>query len=371
MAKAKSLVGKTVRINADLLDIRGDAHPQAGKLATLTSKNGKSYVASCEGDAIAVLHLGDFSLEESAAPALTGLAPIAHALLDPRAIAESPFNPRKTYDPAKLAELAENIKAVGVLQPVLVRPVGNRFELVFGHRRLRATLLAGVKPIPAMVQELSDSQAARLQAIENLQREDLDPIEEAQGYQDLVDNQKLSKQEVAAQLNMSRTYVYNQLKLLDLCLEGKNAVKAGFLAPELAIEVARLPIVGTPLNQMACLDRLFHGQFDGVTAETPVMSYRKGRDMINEKFRPDSKAAKAKKPPAAPKEKRADVCAFAALSEKEIKDLSAMCWGAPAEDKWLAEVATPLIRQYEALREAGERPVDPAHVKPAAAKVAA
>ena len=358
--KSTSLIGKTVRIKADLLDIRGDAHPQAGKLATLSSKNCKSYVANCEGDAIAVLHLGDFALEEGAAPALTSLAPIAHARLDPRAISESPFNPRTTYDPAKLAELAENIKAVGVLQPVLVRPVGNRFELVFGHRRLRATLLAGVAPIPAMVQELSDSQAARLQAIENLQREDLDPIEEAQGYQDLVDNLKLSKQDVATQLNMSRTYVYNQLKLLDLVFEGKEAVKAGFLAPELAIEVARLPIAGTPLNQMAALNKLFHGQFEGVNAETPVMSYRKGRDMINEKFRPDRNAAKAKKPPAQPKEKRADVCTFAALSYKEIKDLSAMCWGAPADAKWLTEVATPLIRQYEALREAGERPVDPA-----------
>ena len=89
------------------------------------------------------------------------------------------------------------------------------------------------------------------------------------------------------------------------------------------------------------------------------------RAMINEKFRPDSKAAKAKKPPAEPKEKRADVCTYAALSDKEIKDLTAMCPSVPAE-AWYSGVATQLIRKYEALRKAGQRPTAPANARAAA-----
>lgn len=370
MAKAKtpSLVGKTVRINADLLDLRGEPHPQAGKTATLVSKNSKSYLASCEGDATAVLRPEDFTLEDDAA-APASPAPIAHALLDPRAIAESPFNPRKTFDPAKLAELAESIKAVGILQPILVRPVGKGFEAVFGHRRLRAAILAGVRPIPAMVQALSDSQAARLQALENLQREDLDPIEEAQGYLDLITVHCLTKQDMAEHIGKSRTHIYSQLKLLDLCFEARELVRQGLLPKELAIEVARLPIVG-PLNQMAALAKLFHGKLEGATKDTPVMSYRQGRDMLAQKFRPDSQTTpKAQKSPAEPKDKRADACTYAALSDKEIKALTAMCQAVPAE-VWYSGVATQLIRKYEALRRAGQRPTATTNVKPATSKAA-
>lgn len=166
-------------------------------------------------------------------------------------ITPSPTNPRKTFNPTKLAELAESIKASGVHQPVLVRPLpgsrvadterGVQFELVCGERRLRASVMAGVDTIPAMIRDLTDEQAREIQIIENLQRDDLTELEEAEGYQQLMEHTGLNADGVAAKIGKSRAYVYSRTKLLDLGVDGRTALREGKIDASRAILIARIP----------------------------------------------------------------------------------------------------------------------------------
>ncbi|MFD1709054.1 ParB/RepB/Spo0J family partition protein [Ottowia flava] len=174
--------------------------------------------------------------------------------IDPRLVLPSATNPRKHFDPVKLQELADSIAASGVHQPVLLRPlpaarvpdtVGLKprptHEMVAGERRLRASLKAGVATIPAMVQDLTDAQVLEIQIVENLQRDDLSPLEEAEGYRYLIDHTGVNAQEVGAKIGKSRAYVYGRLKLLDLCPEGRAALAEGKLEASTALLVARIP----------------------------------------------------------------------------------------------------------------------------------
>lgn len=294
-AKKESHVGKTVKVNADLLDIKGKAHPFAGMYVDLISKTGKAYVASGPEDKTAVLHDGDFELADTLEGEIVPAGKITHDDLPLDQIHESPFNPRKTYSHDSLVELAETIQLVGVMQPILVRPINDPltpFEIVFGHRRFRASKYAGIRTIPAMIRELTDAQSARLQAIENLQREDLDPIEEAQGYADLVKTPGLNALDIGTEIGKSRTYVYNQIKLLKLCEVGKRLVRCKVLKTELAIEVARLTTEDLQLEALkwitnhADISLLASEQWDTSPPDHyRLMSYREGRTMIEGKFK--------------------------------------------------------------------------------------
>jgi ParB/RepB/Spo0J family partition protein len=156
-------------------------------------------------------------------------------------IKPSPFNPRKTFDRPKLDELAASIKSQGVLQPILVRPNGSGYELVLGERRLRASKLAGLEEVPAVVRAMLDDEVVEAQVVENDQREDVSPLEEADGYQMLVGKFGRSVDDVAAKVGRSRAYVYARLKLCDLGKEGRKALIAGELTPATALLVARIP----------------------------------------------------------------------------------------------------------------------------------
>lgn len=166
-------------------------------------------------------------------------------------ITPSLTNPRKTFDPAKLQDLADSIRSSGVHQPVVVRSLpGSRladtdrtvqYELVVGERRLRASILAGVDTIPAIVRTLSDNEVLEVQCVENLQRDDLAPLEEAEGYDHLMQHTGLSADEVAAKIGKSRSYVYAKLKLLDLCQEVKQALRDGSIDASRALLIARIP----------------------------------------------------------------------------------------------------------------------------------
>jgi ParB/RepB/Spo0J family partition protein len=172
-----------------------------------------------------------------------------HIALD--RITPSLTNPRKTFDPAKLAELAASIRASGVHQAVLVRPLpGSRmadtdrtvqYELVVGERRLRASSLAGMDTIPAMVRPLTDDQVLETQVVENLQRDDLTPLEEAEGYEHLMQHTGLNADELGAKVGKSRSYIYAKLKLLDLCQEVKQALRDGTIDASRALLIARIP----------------------------------------------------------------------------------------------------------------------------------
>lgn len=136
--------------------------------------------------------------------------------------------PRKTFDEIALQELADSIKQHGVLQPLLVRPLtSGGYQLVAGERRWRASRLAELKEVPVIIRELTDTEAMEIAIIENLQREDLNPIEEAEGLQALIDKCGYTQEEVASSVGKSRPAIANSLRLLKLPEEVRQMTKQG------------------------------------------------------------------------------------------------------------------------------------------------
>lgn len=127
-----------------------------------------------------------------------------------------PFQPRKEFDEASLKELAVSIQSQGVVQPLIVRSRGGRFEIIAGERRWRAAQLAGLKTIPAVIRQAEDREVMELALVENLQRENLNPIEEAAGLQQLIQQFNLRQDEAAQKVGKSRAAVANALRLLKL-----------------------------------------------------------------------------------------------------------------------------------------------------------
>ena len=157
------------------------------------------------------------------------------------AIALSKSNPRVICDKAALDELTESVKAKGVLQPIIVRPVnGSGYEIVAGERRYRAAATAKLASIPAIVRELSDADVEEIQLIENLQRADLHPLDEAVAFDKLRRDGKVSIEHIGAQVHKSRAYVAQRLKLCALTETGRNAFKAGKLNIGVAFLLARI-----------------------------------------------------------------------------------------------------------------------------------
>lgn len=128
----------------------------------------------------------------------------------------NPGQPRKSFDSEALAELADSIAANGLLQPILVRKINDRYEIIAGERRFRASKLAGLNEIPVIVVEADDLTASKYALIENLQREDLNPYEEATAYHKLMKEYDLSQEEISVQIGKSRSAIANSLRLLDL-----------------------------------------------------------------------------------------------------------------------------------------------------------
>lgn len=139
----------------------------------------------------------------------------------------SPLQPREDFGGEALEELVNSVKQHGVVHPVLVRPRGENYELVAGERRWRAAQLAGLSQIPALVRELDDLQALEISLVENLQREDLNPLEIARGLKELMEKFHLTQEEAAEKIGKSRSEVSNLLRLLNLPRAVQNSLKAG------------------------------------------------------------------------------------------------------------------------------------------------
>lgn len=138
--------------------------------------------------------------------------------------------PRKAFDEESLNELADSIRAVGIIQPLIVRPLaGGNYQIVAGERRWRASKIAGLEEVPAVIRELSDREVAEFALIENLQREDLDPIEEAEGYKYLINEYSLTQEQVAERVGKSRPAISNAIRLLELPNEAIELLKSGKL----------------------------------------------------------------------------------------------------------------------------------------------
>lgn len=138
--------------------------------------------------------------------------------------------PRKMFDEDALIELSESIKQYGVLQPLLVQKKDNYYEIIAGERRWRAAKLAGVKEIPVIIKDYSDQEVVEIALIENIQREDLNPIEEAQAYQRLIKDYRLKQDEVAEKVSKSRAAITNSLRLLKLDTRVQEMVMEGKLS---------------------------------------------------------------------------------------------------------------------------------------------
>lgn len=138
------------------------------------------------------------------------------------------FQPRKDFDPARLQELADSISSQGVVQPIVVRALGeNRYEIIAGERRWRAAQLAGLHDIPVVVREVSDQAALAIALIENIQREDLNPLEEAEALRRLLEEFSMTHQQVADAVGKSRATVSNLLRLNELHPEAKQLLQKG------------------------------------------------------------------------------------------------------------------------------------------------
>ncbi|UCG52613.1 MAG: ParB/RepB/Spo0J family partition protein [Candidatus Latescibacterota bacterium] len=182
---------------------------------------------------------------------------VSHIPIDQ--ITGNPHQPRKHFDEDKIRSLAESIRADGVLQPVVVRKRGDRYELVMGERRLQAAKLAGVPSIPAIVRAVADADSLRLALVENLQREDLNPIEVAEGYRALVDKFGLSQQELADLVGKDRSSVANTLRLLALPEEIRTYLVEEKLSEGHARALLSLP---TRAEQLACAERIIRKQLN-------------------------------------------------------------------------------------------------------------
>lgn len=149
------------------------------------------------------------------------------AEVDINLIERNPYQPRKNFDPAALQELVASVGENGVLQPLLIRKKADGYELIAGERRLRAATEVGLIKVPARIIESSDEQALEIALVENLQREDLNPIEEAQGYQLLMDRFELGQEAVAQRVGKARATVANALRLLNLDPQVQQMVSDG------------------------------------------------------------------------------------------------------------------------------------------------
>lgn len=153
---------------------------------------------------------------------------------------------RAKFTKEELAELAANVKVVGVMQPIVARPHPKpsgpiKYEIIAGERRWLASTIAGTVEIPAIIRDVTDADIITLQLTENLQRKDPDQLEEAEGYNELRQARKINADQVADLLGVSRSTVFNRLKLLDLCTEARAALDSGKLTPSVALLISRLP----------------------------------------------------------------------------------------------------------------------------------
>lgn len=151
--------------------------------------------------------------------------------------------PRKHFDREDLAELTDSIKQNGVLQPLLVRKSGTGYEIVAGERRYQAAKAAGLSEVPVVIRDISDDDVFKLALIENLQRSDLTPLEEARGYRQLIKERGLTQEELAKALSKSRSAITNTLRLLDLPSEVQSYVEDGELTAGHARAILAVPSV--------------------------------------------------------------------------------------------------------------------------------
>ena len=185
--------------------------------------------------------------------------------------------PRKNFDEAKILDLAESIKTHGMIQPIIVRPAPNGFEIVAGERRWRAARRAELKEVPCLVRELTDRENMLIAIIENMQRENLNPIEEAQAFREMMTQYGLTQDDVAKSVGKSRPYIANSLRLLKLSPEVSEMVSAGRLTGGHARALAGVEDEKKQLElaKLACDGGLSVREIENLIAQTPEKKKQK------------------------------------------------------------------------------------------------
>lgn len=172
-------------------------------------------------------------------------------------IRESPYNPRRIYDQTKMDELADSIRETGLLEPIIVRQVGKKFEIMAGSRRFRAAKAAGFKTIPSIIRQVTDGQAIEICVTENLQRENTHELEEANGYRELLELPGYTVEAVAIKVGKDKSHVYKRLKMLDLIEPAQKSFLKEEMTAEHAVMIARLQ----PLDQKRAFEALFQDYY--------------------------------------------------------------------------------------------------------------
>ena len=203
--------------------------------------------------------------------------------LDISLVDTNPDQPRKNFDKDALAELAKSISQYGVIQPIIVAPVDGRYEIIAGERRYRASKEAGLKKIPAIVRDLSEMERKEIALIENLQREDLNPIEEAMAYKTLMEQYSLRQEELASKLGKGRPTVANSLRLLHLAPAVQEMLVAGRLT---AGHARALVILKDPAVQVSF----------AMAARDKQLSVRQLEFMVQKRVNPEKRKPVPKTP---------------------------------------------------------------------------
>ena len=216
-------------------------------------------------------------------------------------IAANPYQPRCNFDEEKLQELAASIKEFGVVQPVVVRKKGRSYELVAGERRLRAAGLAGLTKVPAIVKDYDDAKMMEIALIENIQRHDLNPIEEAQGLRRLMQEFKLTQEQTAEKVGRSRSAVTNILRLLNLPEQVQKQIINGVLMMGQAKQLLGLP---KPEQMCEVAEAIIANGWSSRMTEEVVRKLKEGkklkivRELIEEEAKnKDNKEKKPKREP--------------------------------------------------------------------------
>ena len=216
-------------------------------------------------------------------------------------IAANPYQPRCNFDEEKLQELAASIKEFGIVQPVVVRKKGRSYELVAGERRLRAAGLAGLTKVPAIVKDYDDAKMMEIVLIENIQRHDLNPIEEAQGLRRLMQEFKLTQEQTAEKVGRSRSAVTNILRLLNLPEQVQKQIINGVLTMGQAKQLLGLP---KPEQMCEVAEAIIANGWSSRMTEEVVRKLKEGkklkivRELVEEEAKnKDNKEKKPKREP--------------------------------------------------------------------------
>jgi len=188
--------------------------------------------------------------------------------------------PRKNFDEESLRDLANSIREHGVLQPVLVRPIGEFYEIIAGERRWRAAELAGLQLIPALVKEMGDVEAAEVSLVENIQRDDLSAIEEARAYKNLVEQYSYTQEFIAERVGKSRAYVTNTMRLLTLQPDIINMIDRKQISPGHARALLGL---SSPQEQLLAANEIIKSKLSVRQIEEKVKAHKVNKVQIKKK----------------------------------------------------------------------------------------